>query len=98
VSILLEHVTVEEVALQRVVGLSEILNPFNPKWRLLVHRVLSLSIGRAKIGIVGPWEEIVANACAGVVMCIGSIAWAVLRWLPARAFSRSGGVSLLESV
>jgi hypothetical protein len=71
VTVFLEHVAVEEVALQRIVASSVILNPFNEEWRLLIHSALSLSISRTKSGIVGTREEMVADARVGMVMCIG---------------------------
>jgi hypothetical protein len=97
-TILLQHVTIEEVTLQWVVVSGEILDPFNPERRLLIHGILSLRISSADGGVIGSREEVVANACAGVIMCIGSIAWALLRWLPASALRRSSGIGLLESV
>jgi hypothetical protein len=97
-TILLQHVTIEEVTLQWVVVSGEILDPFNPERRLLIHGILSLRISSADGGVIGSREEVVANACAGVVMCIGSITWALLRWLPARALRWSSGIGLLKSV
>ena len=97
-TILLQHVTIEEVTLQWVVASGEILDPFNPERRLLVYGIPSLSVSSADGGVVGSREKVVANACTGVVMCIGSIAWALLRWLPARALRRSSGIGLLKSV
>lgn len=99
-SIFLQHIRIEEVALEWVVVASEDSNPLAPNSRLGILCILRRSERSADSGIVWTREKTSSDAGAGVVVCISSITLraAVLRCLPAWLSCGSSGISLLISV
>lgn len=91
-AILLQHVRVEEVALQRAIPRR---NPLQPRGALRIDGILRAGVRRTDTRIVGTWEELGADAGGGVRVRTGL---AVLRVGPAGGRSGRGRVGLLPAV
>ncbi len=97
-AILLQHVRVEEITAQRVIVPSENRQPLSPNAGFLIRSVLGSSIGSTNRRIVRTWEERLANAGTGVVVCITAVLTALLAGLPARWGGWRCGVCFLIAV
>ncbi len=97
-SILLQHIRVEKVAVEWVIATSEDGNPLRPDRALLIDRILGSGVRSAESGVIRTREEGMPDAGAGVVVCVATVAAALLRCFPARLAGGGSCVGLLVSI